>query len=112
MPTGWNFDAAAERAFLVIGVDTNFTMASGNSAEFVALSETSISVLNGTCAGGTPSEPMYWILVTMTVPVLPLANDAGIMETADGELSDESNRIVFRFDAGMVCDGSGKGRAE
>jgi hypothetical protein len=32
---------------------------------------------------------MYWILVTMTVPVLPLANDAGIMETADGELSDE-----------------------
>lgn len=72
-----------------LGADANFINATGNLAEFGAISEKSISVFNGTCAGGTVDEPSYWVRVTMTVPVLPLADDAGIVEAGVSDATNE-----------------------
>jgi|GEM_PF-3277742 len=61
--------------------DANFIVGTGNIAEFGGLSPSGLSMSNTTCAE-------YWLLVTLTVPVLATA-DGGTTSTGDSAVSEE-----------------------
>jgi hypothetical protein len=78
LPAGTFADFADATPYVLVAANppvtfdamTNFSPAAGELAEFTALSPTSLSVFNASCAGG-------YLVVTLAVPVSNVAADAG-----------------------------------